>query len=64
MNLTANHLVVNRNPLVKIGQVVFSSKFRSWCLKRFTFKWSSLINNYLISKACALSSKEGALVVV
>ena len=36
MHLTASHLVVNRNPIVKIGQVVSQVSLRNWCLERIT----------------------------
>ena len=42
MHPTASYLVVNINLIAKIGPVVFSSKFKIWCLERITFKGASL----------------------
>ena len=38
MHPTASHLVVNINLIAKIGPVVFTSKFKIWCMERITFK--------------------------
>ena len=64
MHPTASHLVVNRNPIVKIGQVVFSSKFKDLVFRKDYTKVGKFDQELLDFKGCEFSSKEGAVVVV
>ena len=64
MHPTASHLVVNRNPMVKIGQVVFSSKFKELVFGKGYLKGGKFDQELLGFKGCELSSKEVAVVVV
>ena len=46
MHLTVSHLVVNRNPIIKIGQVVFSSKFKDLVFRKDYFKGGKFDRDY------------------
>ena len=51
MHPTASHLVVNRNPIIKIGQVVFSSKFKDLVFGKDYFKGGKFDRDYSFSNA-------------
>ena len=46
MHLTVSPLVVNRNPIIKIGQVVFSSKFKDLVFRKDYFKGGKFDQDY------------------
>ena len=64
MHPTASHLVVNRTPIVEIGRVVFSSKFKELVFGKGYLKGGQFDKKLLCFKGCELSSKEVAVVVV
>ena len=49
MHRTASHLVVNRNPIVEIGQMVFSSKLKDLVFERDYLKWGKFDQDYSAS---------------
>ena len=51
MHLTASHLVVNRNPIMKIGQVVSSSKFKDFVFGKDYLKGGKFDRDYSVSNA-------------